>query len=402
MPNSDPRLARRAFLARTGAGAAFLTGLPSVLAACGGSSSSSSSSSAAGGASTAASSAASSVSSSGSASASSAPAAADLKGTIKFSNYPGWIGKRTIPEFEKAYPGVKVQVSEDAGSFLQMTAKLKAQPGLYDMALASSNEIDRAIALGIAEEFDFSKMPNTKLIDPKFLTEPVSKKGNYLVPTDYGKTGIAIRTDLVTDSIESWADLWRVAPKYKGKIYWYDFPNELVANALFKLGYPIDEKDPAKVAQAGEALKQIKPYIANLGTSGIGAALVNGTAAIAMTYDYDAFAAQQKNPKIEFIVPREGVSGYLEGWVALKGNDVLPEVETFADYTLRPDLYADFVRANSTAFTIPSAAKDLPKALATSPILFPTQDVLKRVHFQTYLGSAQEDWDKAYTEFKAA
>jgi spermidine/putrescine transport system substrate-binding protein len=254
----------------------------------------------------------------------------------------------------------------------------------------------------VAQEFDFSKMPHVKLIDPKFLQEPVSKQGDYLVPTDYGKTGIAIRTDLVTDSIEGWNDLWRVAPKYKGKIYWYDFPTELVANALFKLGYPIDEKDPAKVAQAGDALKQIKPYIGNLGTSGIGAALVNGNAAISLTYDYDAYAAKQKNPKIDFIVPKEGASGYLEGWVALKGNDIQPEVEAFADYTLRPKLYADFVRANSTAFTIPSATKYLPKSLSTSPILFPPKDVLDRVHFQVYLGEAQKEWDKAYTEFKAA
>ena len=377
MFDADQRLARRAFLARTGAGAVALTGLPAVLAACGGDDSNSTSSSA-------------------------TPAPADLKGTIKFSNYPGWIGKRTIPQFEQAYPNVKVDVDEDAGSFLQLTAKLKAQPGLYDMALASSNEIPRAIALGVAQEFDFSKMPHVKLIDPKFLQEPVSKQGDYLVPTDYGKTGIAIRTDLVTDSIEGWNDLWRVAPKYKGKIYWYDFPTELVANALFKLGYPIDEKDPAKVAQAGDALKQIKPYIGNLGTSGIGAALVNGNAAIALTYDYDAYAAKQKNPKIDFIVPKEGASGYLEGWVALKGNDIQPEVEAFADYTLRPKLYADFVRANSTAFTIPSATKYLPKSLSTSPILFPPKDVLDRVHFQVYLGEAQKEWDKAYTEFKAA
>lgn len=381
MSDPDPKLARRAFLARAGVGAATVSGLPAFLAACGGSGSSSSSSAGAG---------------------STASATADLEGTIKFSNYPGWIGKRTIPAFEKANPGVKVEMSEDAGTFLQMTAKLKAQPGLYDMALASANDIDRAIALGVVQEFDFSNIPNTKLIDPKFFDSPISKKGDYLIPTDYGKTGIAIRTDLVTDKIESWADLWRVAPKYKGKIYWYDFPGELIANALFKLGYSIDEKDPGRVAEAGEALKQIKPYIGKLGTSGIGAALVNGTAAIAMTYDYDAFAAKQKNAKIEFIVPQEGVSGYLEGWVALKGNDVLPEVEAFADFTLRPDLYADFVRENSTAFTIPSVAKDLPKSLATSPILFPPEDVLDRVHFQVYLGSAQADWDKAYTEFKAA
>jgi spermidine/putrescine-binding protein len=375
MSDADLKLARRAFLARAGAGAAALSGLPAFLAACG---DSGSSTSGAGG------------------------AKAKLEGTIKFSNYPGWIGKRTIPAFEKANPGVKVEVDEDAGSFLQMVAKLKAQPGLYDMSLASSNEIDRAIALDVAQEFDFSNIPNTKLIDPKFFDSPISKKGDYLIPTDYGKTGIAIRTDLVSDKIESWADLWRVAPKYKGKIYWYDFPGELIANALFKLGYPIDEKDPARVAEAGEALKEIKPYIAKLGTSGIGSALVNGNAAISMTYDYDAFAAKQKNPKIEFIVPEEGVSGYLEGWVALKGNDVQPEVEAFANYTLRPDLYADFVRANSTAFTIPSAAKDLPKSLAESPILFPSKDVLDRVHFQVYLGAAQEEWDKAYTEFKAA
>jgi spermidine/putrescine transport system substrate-binding protein len=336
--DDNATLDRRSFLLQAGLGATAL-----AVTACGGSTSSSSSSG-------------------GAAPATSGP----LKGTINFSNYPGWIGKHTIADFEAAHSQVKVNVHTDESSFASLLPKIKAQPGIYDMALASTYEVQRAIALGVAEELDFSKMPHTKLIGPQFLRTPVNAKGDYFVPTDYGKYGIAVRSDLVPETITSWADLWRLAPKYAHKLYVYDFPKDVIGMGLLKLGHSVNDPNPAHVEAAGKTMQELKPTIGNLGTNGIAAALLNGSAAISVTYDYDAYAAVQKNSKIRWIIPSEGVPAYLEGWVGLKGNDNLAAVQALMDFTLRPKLYADFVTANDPAWTEPSVARYLPKTLAKS------------------------------------
>lgn len=372
---SEPHT-RRTLLTSTGAGLAA-----AALAACGSSSSNSSSAAAS--------------------STTSAKAAGPVKGVIEFSTYPGWIGKHTIADFEHAHPGATVHTDADESSFTTLLPKIKAQPGIYDLALASTYEVQRALLLGVVEPLDFAAMPNTKAISSKFLTTPVNAKGNYFVPTDYGKYGVAVRTDLVPETITSWKDVLSLASRYSGKLYVYDFPKDIVTTGLLALGHPANDTNPAHITAAGEAMQKLKPHIGNLGTNGIAAALLNGSAAISLTYDYDAYAAAQKNKHIKWIVPSEGVPAYLEGWLALKGGN-LATTQAFMNYALAPRLYSDFINANDAAGVIPAANRYLPAALTRSQILFPSPAVLKRVYFLDFVGNAEADYDQAYTKFKAA
>ena len=381
---------RRTLLATSGAGL-----IAAALAACGGSTTSSSSTSSAGGAAT---STGGAPASSSSTSASPGP----VTGTIQFSNYPGWIGSHTIADFHKAYPQANVHVDADESSFTSALPKIKAQPGIYDMALASTYEVQRAILLGVVDPMNFSAMPNTKLIDPKFLSTPVNQKAQYFVPTDYGKYGVGVRTDLVTEQITSWKDVFALAPKYSGKMYWYDFPKDIITVGLLALGYPANDTNQQHIIAAGKKLQSIKSDMGNLGTNGIAAALLNGSAAISVTYDYDVYAAAQKNKNIKWIVPSEGVPAYLEGWVALKGGGHLATVEAFMNFALQPRLYADFINENDAAGVMAAADRYLPKALTTSEILFAPPAVLKRVFFLNFVGAAEAYYDQAYTNFKAA
>jgi spermidine/putrescine transport system substrate-binding protein len=368
---------RRTLLAASGAGLAA-----AALAACGGSSSSGGSTSASGG-------------------SGSSPTAGPIKGTIQFSTYPGWIGKHTVADFQKAHPGVTVHTDADESDFASQLPKIKAQPGIYSMALASTYEVQRAILLDVAQELDFSAMPNTKYIDKKYLSTPVNAKGNYFVPTDYGKYGIAVRTDLVPEPITSWKDLFTLSQKYSGKVYWYDFPKDIITAGLLELGYPANDTNQSHIEAAGAAMQKLKPTMGNLGTNGIGAALLNGSAVISITYDYDAYAAAQKNKNIKWIIPSEGAPAYLEGWVALKGGPTAA-TQAFMNYALQPKLYADFVAENNVAGVMSAANQYLPKELTSSDILFPSADVLKRIYFLNFVGQAEAYYDTAYTKFKAA
>jgi spermidine/putrescine transport system substrate-binding protein len=377
---SEPHT-RRTLLAAGGSGLAA-----AALAACGGSSSS-------GGA--------TSAGNSSGGSESGTTASGPLKGTIQFSTYPGWIGKHTVADFQKANPGVTVHTDADESDFDSQLPKIKAQPGIYSLALASTYEVQRAILLGVAQELDFSAMPNTKYIDKKYLSTPVNGKGNYFVPTDYGKYGIAVRTDLVPEPIASWKDLFNLSQKYSGKVYWYDFPKDIITTGLLELGYKANDANQSHIEAAGEAMTKLKPTMGELGTNGIAAALLNGSAVISVTYDYDAYAASQKNKHIKWIIPSEGVPAYLEGWVALKGGPTAA-TQAFMNYALQPKLYADFINLTDAAGVMPAANKYLPKSLTSSDILFPSAAELKRVFFLNFVGQAEAYYDTAYTKFKAS
>lgn len=337
--------------------------------------------------------------------ASSTPAAsgrgAGLQGRVSFSNYEGWIGKQTIAAFENKHAGVEINEVHVDGSFTNLIPKLKQQPGLYDMALASIDGVGRGLEVGVIAQMDFDAMPNIKHVDPKFLNVGVNSGGNYFVPTDNGKVGIALRKDLVPETVRSWSDLWAIAPKYKDSLFVYDYDKDLMGTAMLLNGFKVNSRVPAEIEAAGESLKQLKPSIATLGTSGIGAALVNGDASIAIAYDYDIFAAQQANPNVEWIAPEEGMTGYLEGWVALEGTKGLDVIQAFTDFHLRPKYYADFVKRTSASYVETGIDDRLPDAISSSPILFPPEDVLSRVTFEEFLGDAEPLYNKAYTEFKA-
>jgi spermidine/putrescine-binding protein len=380
---SEPHT-RRTLLAAGGAGLAA-----AALAACGGSSSSGGSTGSSG------------SSGSGAGSGSATSPSGKLKGTIQFSTYPGWIGKHTVADFEKANPGVTVHTDADESDFDSQLPKIKAQPGIYSLALASTYEVQRAILLGVAQPLDFASMPNTKYIDDKYLSTPVNAKGNYFVPTDYGKYGIAVRSDLVPESITSWKDLFALSHKYSGKVYWYDFPKDIITAGLLELGYKANDADQSHIDAAGEAMTKLKPTMGELGTNGIGAALLNGSAVISVTYDYDAYAAAQKNKHIKWIIPSEGVPAYLEGWVALKGGPTAA-TQAFMNYALQPRLYADFIDLTNAAGVMSAANRYLPKSLTSSQILFPSAAELKRVFFLNFVGEAEAYYDSAYTKFKAA
>lgn len=322
--------------------------------------------------------------------------------TISFSNYQGWIGPHTVQDFQNQHPGVKVHQAYTAGSFTDLIPKIKQQPGLYDMALGSIDGIARAQQLGLVSKMDFASMPNLKHIDPNFLHVDVNSHGDYFVPTDNGKVGIGVRTDLVNDDITSWSDLWKIAPKYKGHLYVYDYEADLMGTAMLYLGYKVNSRDPDQIEAAGKALEQLKPSIGSLTTSGISGALANGTAALAVDYDYEVFAAQQKNPNVKWIAPQEGMTGYLEGWIAMADGKKLDAIQEFTNFAFDPKQYAPFVAANDVAYVEHDIQDLLPKNLSGSPILFPSEDVLKTITFEEYLGEAETLYDKAYTKFKAA
>ena len=323
---------------------------------------------------------------------------APTTGEATFNNYPGWIGKTEFADFAAAFPGASIkQKAEPTSSIASDVLFFKQNPGAFDFALEVQSAVGQMAAAGVLQEVDFSHIPNIENIDPSFRTSY-----SHGAPTDYGKVGIGYRSDIVTEGITTWADVWNLAPKYSGQITFLNLDRDCMGSTLKYLGYSGNSTDPTELEKCKEALLQIKPHLQALTNTNVANGLIKGTLAIAMDWDFDIATANAKEPNVTWVVPEEGGVSYLEGLIAVKGTDVLPVVEAFMNFHLDPKNYASFVNATGSAYVMPSATPYVDKAISKNPILYPDPAVLARVEYEDYLGEGTALWSKVWDEFKSA
>jgi spermidine/putrescine transport system substrate-binding protein len=317
-------------------------------------------------------------------------------GTAVMENYPNWMGSTVVQQFERQHPHARIkQVNTAPSSESAIVPLLKS--GTYDFGLGDTTVGGQVKQIGILQPVDMARIPNIKYVGSYF-----RKNFPYGIPTDYGKVGIGYRPDLIKEKITSWHDLWRLAPKFSGKVVFIDLDRDSMGSALKYLGYSTNTHNPAQLEACKNAIIKIKPHLqAFLGTN-VGRGLIDGSTLIAMDWDFDVALNKQKQPKIEWVNPSEGMTAYLEGWMAVKGTKHLPLVEEFMNFALEPKQYGSFVNTTGAAYVESAARPYIAKSLSASPIIAPIPAVLRLVEYETYLGNALPLWETTWQEIKAA
>jgi spermidine/putrescine transport system substrate-binding protein len=325
-------------------------------------------------------------------------AAQAVKGTATILNYAGWMGKNNVSDFQALHPGAFIkQVTEASVSNGAIVAELKDRQSSFTGALGDLAVVGQSIAAGILQPLDFSKIPNVSLVDPTF-----RNAYSHGVPSDYGKVGIGYRTDLVKEDITSWHDVWRLAPKYSGKIVFVDLDRDCIGSALKYLGYSTNTTSTAQLNQALKALLEIKPHLQAILGYNIGTGLAKGTTYIAMDWDYDVALAQQSNKNVRWVLPSEGATAYLEGFFAIKNTPELGVFESFFNFFLEPKQYADFVNTTGTAFVEKGATPYIDKSIADNSALTVDPVTLSHVEFEEFVGAAIAQYDSVWDQFTSA
>ncbi len=402
MTNPPNSLTRRELLRRLTLAGIALPGLPALLAACGSSSPSETttagSTDTTGGATeTTTGSGATASDTTGSDTTVAAAGAAGLTGTINFLNFTGWIGKDTYKLFSEKFPGAKVnevpwQSADDA------IAKAKDRSGDIDLLLVDGTTFPSLDALGVLAEFG-DAVPNLANIDAEFKGRSWDPDNTRFAATDYGRTGLAYRKDVVTEEPKSWADFYKIMGTHKGKVGLLDYQRSVMGSIMKSLGLPASSKEQADLNQVAKKLAEIKPNLLALAVEP-GKQLASGDLALAWADAYDVYTAQRSNPNIVWVDPTEGQVAYLEGLAVLKG----PREElakAFVNFALEKDRYADFINTVKSAGVM-SGNEMINKELLTSPVLNPSEAVRKNITFHDVLGDAQEQWQLTWDAFKAA
>lgn len=320
-----------------------------------------------------------------------------LTGTLNFVNFEGWVGAGEIAAFEKAFPGAKVNVVPWTSND-DTVAKAKDRVGDIDVVLVDGTTFPQLEALGVLAELG-DAVPNLSNIDPAYRGNPWDPDDRYFAATDYGRTGIAYRRDLVADAPTSFADFFELAAANAGKVVVLDYQRSVMGSVMKFLGRPPSSVDQADIDAVRDRLIELKPNLLAVSTE-VGKQLASGAAVLALADAYDIYTAKQENDAIEWVDPSEGQVAYLEGLAVLDGprNDL---ARAFVDFRLRPEQYADFINTVNSAGVMPDNA-DIDEALRTTPILNPGEDVRSRIDFHEFLGPDAEKWQVAWDAFKSA
>jgi spermidine/putrescine transport system substrate-binding protein len=261
-------------------------------------------------------------------------------GDLTISNWPYYIDKNTVPDFEKA-TGVSVKYIEDVNSNEAFFAKVQpllaeGKSGGRSLMVVTDWMAKKMHEFGYVQEFEPAAIPNFEknLVD-NLRGVSYDPGRDFAAPWQSGMTGLVVNTEKAPD-VHSICDLFD--PKYKGKV---DMLNELrdtVPLVMKCEGVDVEHATEAdwlkaieKIGAAAES-GQIRRFTGNDYTTD----LTNGNAVAVIGWSGDAVQLQADNPNIEFRMPEEGCILWSDNMVIPVGAPNPTAAEAWINYVYDP------------------------------------------------------------------
>ena len=255
-----------------------------------------------------------------------------------------------------------------------MYAKLKADPTGYDIIFPSDYMAKRMIEEGYISKLDFENIPNISKIDPKFRGLSYDTTNEYTVPYTWGTLGILYNKEMVTEPVTSWNILWD--KKYRKNIFMLNSSRDSIAVALKKLGYSLNTTNAQELAEAKEELMRQKPLVlAYLGDE-IKDKMVNGEAALALSYAGNALEVVAEYPEyLDYVIPtEEGTNWFVDVVCVMETSKHKKTAEEFINFLCETDIATrncDYIRYSTPQVEALEEMKEIDYDFATNPNAFP-------------------------------
>lgn len=261
----------------------------------------------------------------------------------------------------------------------EMVTKLQTNPGAYDVVVVNSARIPQVVDAGLLMPTDFAKIPNAKdlapaLKDNKNLAVDGTTYGCAWV---WGMNALGIRENLEPrpDSFAVLAD-----PAYAGRVALFDDAVTEIGIAALLTGQDINA--PTDMDAIRKVLESWKPNVKLLWSSEDqwNKAFAAGEFDVSV-YWSGAAVRSRRNFKlpVEFIVPKEGAVGWLDGLCVPASSTKADAAFTFINNMIDPTFYLRW----ATEIGAPASANV--KAMDN----LPTDDLNKLIHQDSYLSQLQ-------------
>jgi spermidine/putrescine transport system substrate-binding protein len=314
-------------------------------------------------------------------------------------NWTEYIPESVLEQFT-AETGIEViYTTYDSNETMYAKLKLVEKDG-YDLVVPSTYYVSKMGREDMLLPLDHALLPHRGDLDPNLMDRPFDPGNVYSIPYMWGSTGIAVNSnEILPETIDSWQDLWK--PEFKGRLLLQDDMREVFHMALKIKGYPSNSRDPEQIEQAYQLLRELMPNVLLFNSDSPRLPYLAGEVSIGMIWNGEAWMAQQENPAITYIYPREGAAFWVDSFVIPKGARNVKNAHAFIDFMLRPDVAKVCVEENGYATPVLSAITLLDEEVRSSPVIFPDTRIVENGEFQTDVGEAlpiyQQYWEKLRT-----
>lgn len=333
-------------------------------------------------------------------------AAPALAGPLLISNWPYYIGPKTVANFEKAY-GVKVRYIEDINDNPSLFGKI-AQPLQAgrnpdrDIIVPTDYLAARLVKLGWLEKYSHSEVPNIKNLVPELAHPDWDPNREYSLPWAMYMTGIAYDIKKTGRELTSVNDIFD--PKFRGHVSMLNQMRDTLALVLLGLGVAPEK---ATYADAQAAVGKIKENVKNgqirqFFGNDYGAALSRGDVWVTFAFSGDVVSLQKDNPNLRFLIPKEGLYHSVDNMVIPINAAHRAAALAWMNYIYKPEVYAEIIAAVQyippVAGTQEFVRKINPK-LASNPLVYPSKAVLAKSHsFATLSTEDERKWETLFQD----
>jgi spermidine/putrescine-binding protein len=128
--------------------------------------------------------------------------------------------------------------------------------------------------------------------------------------------------------------------------------------------------------------------------------LAAGTVVAVHGFSSDIRLAREQNPKIAFVLPRQGAMRWVDNLAVPDGAERPGRAHQFIEFFLRPEVSAAVMTAVKADTGNRAALDKLPAPLRADPIVFPSDAELARTVLPADLDAAESIWDDAWARVR--
>ncbi|MCB2293629.1 spermidine/putrescine ABC transporter substrate-binding protein [Clostridium algoriphilum] len=318
---------------------------------------------------------------------------------VNVFTWANYVPDNVIKDYEKK-TGIKVNYSNFSTNE-EMLAKLQASKGgQYDVIICADYMVQIMAKQKnlLLKPINKSAIPNYKNLDKAYLGQYYDKTNKYSVPYSLGSEMIVYNPDKVKKDIKGISDLWD--PSLKGSTVLLNDPRSVIGMALTKLGYSINETDPAKLAQAKAELEKLRANVKVFDADTPMTSLINGDTTIGVMWGSQASAAIKGNSKFKIVYPKEGMQFEEDNLIVPVNAPHATNAESFINFVLGGKASSD-ITSSIEYINVNTAAKKYmsQKLLNNKAVYIPKKEFTKAKHLED-AGSASKLYDSIWSEFK--
>ncbi len=320
----------------------------------------------------------------------------DDSNVLNLFNWSEYLPQELIDQFEEE-TGIVVNYNTYSSNE-EMLAKIMTAPGTYDLAVSTDYMVDIMIKQNLLEEIDLDAVEGEENMGESYMNLSFDPENKYSLPYMAGSALIAVNTKKIDFEIESYEDLWD--SRLKDNIVVLDDQRAVMGVALKKLGRSINETDPAVLDQAAKELATLKPNIKVFDSDSPKSLLISGEVAVGYVWNGEAALAQQENPDIKIVMPKEGLYLWQDNFVIPKGAPHKENAELFMSFMMRPE--NSKICADNFPYTNPNtkAVELLDESIKSNKGVYPDKEVYEQGEFLKDVGETTVIYDKIWTDFK--